>query len=66
MTIKTLGIKRNASEDDLTFFINGEDVSRATHDSLGWDGLIALEEMFKKFSKYLGIEIVEIEPEEYE
>jgi hypothetical protein len=55
----TLGFKRT-DDETVDVFVNGEDIGRLDHDSLGWAGMEAAEKLLTKMAKLMGAEIVEL------
>ncbi|MBK3780325.1 hypothetical protein G3A43_08645 [Paraburkholderia aspalathi] len=58
-TRATLGFKR-IDDEAVDVFVNGEDIGRLDHDSIGWAGMEAAEKLLTKMAKLLGAEIVEL------
>lgn len=58
-TRPTLGFKR-IDDEAVDVFVNGQDIGRLDHDSIGWAGMDAAEKMLTKMAKLLGAEIVEL------
>lgn len=51
----------HTDEETLQVLVDGDLVSRVTHDSVGWAGIEALESLVERLASRLGLEVVEVE-----
>ena len=60
MTKHTFGINYPYDED-MEFYVDGEQIAYANHDEHGWVGMEAMKDLFENIADKFGIEVEELD-----